>query len=458
MKFKLGICVIGLLILLLVGSFILLTELISDVEQGHVTHAQSEQIAQFHLTPLLQQRFKEIKQAEHAWFGLAKFLAQSDGEVAYQLANVYLSKNNRLPAIAWYKQAVRLNHVNARIALAKIYIENENLNLAQSLLLRLKNKGPALKLLLLIAIEQGDEKFIKANANKLKDDDEFSVFFKKLLRYQVINSGNNFDMANDFPECLATIQPVATSIKDLDYLNHFIETLPTHSLSEYICFSSVKYVSKQKLNCQQEDSAAIKCNEDFWLELSLSDQIRYIMVLVPRGGANVNSGIMYVDKKDSAEVFYHEAAHLFGFIDEYPLPKEHFRCAGVQLAPFSHNISVLPKFYQGSHKQVRTQILTQLAWADSIDVNTPIVTKTSKGWKLGTPEQFKGKVGAFIAETCLDEDFLSIKPLSTSSQLRYYEHAFPTFYLTLLKNDFARFIMPSYKSNVLRALAEEKDE
>lgn len=57
----------------------------------------------------------------------------------------------------------------------------------------------------------------------------------------------------------------------------------------------------------------------------------HIVIFADKGKANVHNGIMFLDKKDTYDVFVHELAHFSGFIDEYPLSTALAKrvCAGV---------------------------------------------------------------------------------------------------------------------------------
>jgi len=223
----------------------------------------------------------------------------------------------------------------------------------------------------------------------------------------------------------------------------------------------VKYISKKRLSCQHENNEAIRCDETIWME-GLPDEpvvdrdIRFLAVLIEKGGANVSSGILYLDSEDTVDVFFHEIAHLLGFVDEYPLAKNHQRCLSVQTKMFAHNIAVLPRLYQGTRPEVRAEILSQLPWAKYIEASTELVTKTSQGWLLGSNKIKKRNevVGAYIAETCSKQNFVAVKPLKQRTALRYFEEKFPALYIQLLEDEKVRFLMPNYQFNVWVGLNE----
>jgi hypothetical protein len=193
--------------------------------------------------------------------------------------------------------------------------------------------------------------------------------------------------------------------------------------------------------------------------------------MLETGGANVHMGIVYSDRNDNVAVFSHEISHLLGFVDEYPLKKTHDICRGIQTKNFSHNIAVLKKYYQGTRKSVRFSIIKNIPWAESIQTSTPILQEevlgenNEKYWRLGTPKEFKDKVGVHISESCqktmedysfdsnlVGSGFSAFKPLSRRTQLRYFSSKFPKEYLTLLARKPKAYLMPSFHYNIALAL------
>jgi hypothetical protein len=463
MKYKVSMIIMSLLIIGSLSSFLWVNSLLKAVENGHANQSQITYIRQFGFTGVLYKRLNTFPVDDLRWQNVAKILAKSDGELAFKLAKHYMTKqeegraNNRNIEL-WLSQAIRLKHDKARIILARVYVDNKKLSAARKVLIPISSDAFAIKMLIEISMLTGDNKAIAYYSNQLRaiaivnQNEELQAFYQKLKNYQVIKSPNT-ESEN---VCMATIAPFATNLDNLTYFEKLISSAKLVSLQPYLCFSPVKYISNKELDCQHAKNEAIRCNESIWNDKSLALNNRFVAVLVDEGGANVNSGILYIDSHDNEEVFFHELAHLFGFIDEYPLPKKHARCKTVQKTMFSHNIAVLPRFYQGSREIVRERILKQLPWAKYISKNTPLVSDTEHGWKLGTISKEGDIIGAFSAETCNKKDFVSVQPLNRRTAMRYYEEKFPALYFQMLTDNPEKFLMPNYKENVTEALTAKK--
>lgn len=454
----------SLLTVISISAFLSVKSLIKAVENDDANHSQITLINDFGLNTLLYKRLNSYVEDDQRWQNIAKTLAKIDGEVAFKLAKYYKNKQgeNNFNIELWLSQAIRLGHQQARIDLAKIYVDKKKLFDAKKLLLPITSNGAALKILLEIIISIGEKQEIARYIKQLQaistdeqseeQSEELQDFSKKLTRYNVLNTPSIPSPVN----CLAMIAPFATNLSDLAHFEQLISSSTLATLAPYLCFSPVQYVSKITLACRQNDNEAIRCDESIWQNKKLAPNNRFIAVLVEKGGANVNSGILYIDSNDNAEVFYHELAHLLGFIDEYALPKNHSRCLAIQKSMFSHNIAILPRFYQGSQESVRAEILNELPWAKYISSKTALVIHTAKGWKLGTMSEEVDTVGAFIAESCNEIDFVAIKPLNQRTTMRYYQAGFPALYLKLLAENPEKFLMPHYLYNVSSALNAKK--
>jgi hypothetical protein len=460
MKSKIFLIILSLLITLSISSFFWLNSLVVSVENGHASHSQLSHISQFGLRPMLYQRFESLPNKDKKWINIAKVLAKTDGNVAFALAQYYLKNRRSRDVDLWLIQAIQLKHFEARLLLANIHINNDEKDKAKKLLLPVKHNMFALKILIEIAIAEGEDSLIAQytqlikTLNSVEQNNEYQEFYQKLQRYSVINKVN----IDSTPKCDVMIAPYATSLKNLDYLQELISSPILKPFRPFICFSPVKYISKKELNCSHIEDEAIRCDESIWNKEQgvISLKHRFLAVLVEKGGANVNSGILYLDSNDTEKVFLHELAHLLGFVDEYPLPKNHFRCLGKQESMFSHNIAVLPRFYQGSQQFVRQTILSQLPWAKYIDSTTPLIRKTSEGWVIGTTGGTRDTVGGFVAESCDGPNFVSVKPLNQRTAMRYFEEPIPMLYLQLLADNYRRFLMPSYIKNVEFAAEQKK--
>jgi hypothetical protein len=459
--------ILGLLTVMSLSSFFWLFSLITSVENGQVTRSQFDHIDQLGMRPLLYQRMNSYSRDDDRWQNIAKALSRFDGEIAFNLAEFYINKQDESLAVnrtikLWLLQAVRLGHLKAKIVLAGIYVDNNKLSAAKKLLLPIKSDLYALTLLIKISILIGESEKIEQytqlfhRTDLAKVNEEHLLFYQKLYKYNIINNSILDTDTDTDTDCLAEIAPFATNLDNLEYIEHLISSPKLKQLKPYLCFSPVQYISKIELDCQHNEKEAIRCNESIWEKKNSVINHRFIVVLVEKGGANVNSGILYLDSNDTEEVFFHELAHLLGFIDEYALPKNHFRCAGIQNSKFSHNIAILPRLYKGSRASVRKKILSELPWASYISNKTPLVSETNEGWKLGTIDQEINTVGAFLAESCDEKDFVAIKPLKQRTAMRYFEEKFPVLYFKMLADNPEKFLMPHYLQNVMKALKEKK--
>ena len=458
-KPKLYLIILSLLITVSTSSFFWLNSLVVAVENGHASHSQLNYISQFGLRPMLYKRFATLSKKDSKWQNIAKSLAKTDGNIAFLLAKYYLENQRNEDAKLWFSQAIRLKHHKARIHLASIHIKNSKNKQAKELLQPIENDIFALELLMKLAIREGESTLIARYNHLFKtmnfvNSSTHKNFYQKLEKYSVVNNVNIIPGKT----CAVTIASFATNLKNLDYLVSLISSPKLAPFRPYICFTPVKYISKQRLNCVHDEDEAIRCDESIWDEKldEISFKPRYLAILVDKGGANVNSGILYLDSNDTEKVFMHELAHLLGFVDEYPLPKKHLRCLGKQVSMFSHNIAVLSRLYHGSQQFVRKKILAQLPWAKYISSSTPITIKTEKGWIIGTTGGALDTVGVFIAESCSGSNFVSVKPVNQITAMRYFEEKIPALYLQFLSDNPKQFLMPSYTKNVKIAFKEKK--
>lgn len=445
------------------SSFFWLNSVVTAVENGNGTRSQLTDIGQFGLKSMLYKRLNIYGPDDNRWQNIAKALAKTDGEVSFKLANYYINKQDgsadTIRSIElWLLQAVRLGHLDAKVSLARIYVGNNQLVAAIKLLLPIKYDLSALTLLIEISLLKGELKDVEYYSSLFKtinednQKNEHQGFYQKLVKYGITSNTILETETETETECLATIAPFATNLNNLVYFDKLISSPNLALLKPYLCFSPVNYVSKVELDCQHSKNKAIQCNESIWQNKKGLNNSRFVAVLVDEGGANVNSGILYIDSHDTKEVFFHELTHLLGFIDEYPLPKNHFRCSAVQKSMFSHNIAILPRLYQGSRKAVRQKVLKQLPWAKFISSQTRLVNKTTEGWMLGTLDESIDTVGAFIAESCNEKNFVAIRALKQRTSLRYFEEKFPALYLQMLVDNPNKFLMPHFSHNVLKAI------
>mgnify|MGYP002700306884 CR=1 FL=1 len=445
-----------------------LTQLINENEHNDTQLAFA--IEKENLTAL-NFAWKNSKLHDVQWLKFAKTLAKSQGEAAFQLAIYYQS--NPTNAIFWYKSAIRLHYPEASTALALLYFQQGNLVTASEILDALsiesldKLSDEAIILKVNIAINQGRvadvQKLIIEYAQQLESSKEGRALLDDIQKYQIpFNDNQALELSLVAMSCENSIQLFATSVNHLKHLENLIADFSQQALNESVCFSPVRYIPIDSLDCTNEKDENIQCNEVNWQPWANSVHTRYVGIMLPQGGANVHFGVLYFDAEDSVDVVAHEISHLLGFVDEYPLVAEHVKCRAIQDDVFSQNISVLKNSYKGNRTAIRASLLKQIAWAKHISNNTPILQSIENingehYWKLGTPEEFKDETGVFYAQTCnnstfkLKNGFSAFKPISRRTKLQYSALSFPQLYSELLKDNLNQHTMPSFHYNIALA-------
>jgi hypothetical protein len=447
--------------------------------------------------------FKQTKEGDKEWQKLAKKLAESDGEIAYELAGFYLkqtpfTKNaldkkrietetpssteiiNIKQAKLWYQQAIRLNNANASIALAELNFQQGNMRETQNLLHKfqvtaLSANQPnndalgAIILITKIAINKGDIELAYALIDKyetlLQADELGALLLSSIEKYQILRFTDqvNIQGGSDYFTCGNSIQLFATNLLHLAQAEQLVKGFKHKPLNNLVCFSPVRYLPLSSMSCLLEKKEAIQCDESKFDEVADSVTARFIGIMLPEGGANVHLGILYFDAQDSIDVVEHEVSHLLGFVDEYPLVKGHVKCQKSQKQIFAQNISILQTSYQGDRALIREKILKQLAWAKQIKKNTPILhtkegtSQKDKFWQLGTPKEFDQEIGLYRSDTCAknsaerQSSFTAFKPLSSRTKLQYDQLNFPPEYLAFLDKNSDHLLMPSFHYNIALA-------
>ena len=411
---------------------------------------------------------KEFNQQSNEWFYLAKKLAHTDRTIAFELATIYHIEDDIEQAVFWYKKAAKLGHKKSSYVLIDLYIAENKLLEAKPLLYQLKHQPQELNKLIDLAITLGDKVLFNELLPLLKnlkqsvlieDIKKYKIFASKLLTspQQQVNQ----QLLTADQHCQNSIQLFATNIANLYQLTDLIKEIKQHKIGAYVCFNQPQHISVKQLNCRYDENAPITCDETIWSKFTPEINSRYLGVMLNKGGANVNNGIMYLDSSDDINVFIHEISHLLGFIDEYALPTQHRVCKKPQVKAFSHNIVILKPFYEGTKAEVLAQLKNQIPWYIFIDKNTPLITQVGNKWKLGTPKSHVfnetnpnkiSPVGLFRAETCKTEQLQAFKPIKTITNLRYFEAPFVDLYNEFLVTNPNGFIMPSYHYNVAKAL------
>ncbi|WP_143314030.1 hypothetical protein [Colwellia sp. UCD-KL20] len=431
---------------------------LNDISEAEVSYGIKKRIRK-----AVQYRFLMVEEQSNEWFYLAKILAQEDKNIAFDLAIIYHLENDVTQAIYWYEQAVFLKHEKALVELIDLYIDEGDLLKAKALLLTQKNSD-ALDKLIDVTITLGDLQLLD-ELLPLIESPQQNTLINDIQQYQ-ISKNDDIDLinqqANNPNKCRNSIQLFATNLANLHKLDALITSVQQHPISRYFCFNRPRYISIEQLNCSYDTEKAIQCRETVWSQLHPEVNTRYLGLMLTKGGANVNNGILYLDELDDKKVFIHELSHLLGFVDEYPLPSHHKICQKPQTSIFSHNISILKPYYEGSKEEVLTLLAKQIPWFDLIDKTTPLMQQVDNKWKIGTPKSYlfnhSQEIGLFTAETCQNNSTQAFKPTRIKNSLRYYEEPFIELYLHLLNKNPDKYSMPSYHYNVAKSLFKMNKE
>nr|WP_246454959.1 hypothetical protein [Thalassotalea piscium] len=400
---------------------------------------------------LTQYHYSEI--GDDNWRKSSRYLSEYDGDVAYSLANYYRSLKKVDHAIFRYQQAFELGNLNAAQPLANYYLKQKQWSKSLAIAKTQTQHFWAQALIVNIAISQGSLSEITSIKNQIQQTEQGRALFSTLQKYQVFKPKlpSNIDSKSD---CLS-LQLFATTLNDLNHASDLISQISKTDVGQYFCFPTPRYITQSELVCQHAADQAITCNEAIWHQYIGSINSQYLGVLVPKGGANVHSGIVYLDRNDDVDVFKHELLHLLGFVDEYPLPKDHPFCHSTQAS--SHNVVVLDKAHQGERNQIRTKVLENVPWAKMIKSTTPILQKNTTGWQIGTPREHAGEVGLFFVNTCQTDTLISVKPIANATALTYFELPLPPEYKALLSSSVRKYLMPSFHYNISAALDDKGD-
>lgn len=428
------------------------------------------------LTQAHQYVFDQSEKHSQAWFYYGYKLAASKPKVAYELGLYFDTQHNKYQAELWYKTAVNLQYLPAVMTLAKFYQRQQQYSLAKALLQSFQQYSESFNLLLTLAVRAGDEDLIKqlvitkhltvSSKQLIKELSAFNiinhhfVIDSTLENNRALEENHILETANTLAKkntnktssalfqrlpvegCNNSISIFATSLENLRLAEKWVGEFQRHPLANSVCFTKPRYIPISKLHCDHPKNTAITCDESIWQNYHPAIESKYLLVVMPEGGANVNSGIVYLDSADNADVFSHEISHLLGFIDEYPLRKGHQVCQQRNFKGL--NLTVLARSQQGERQQVRAKILAQIPWGRFVLPSTPILQRKGNRWLLGTPEKYRDSVGIFLAKTCEKNHKFAFKPLYDTTQLEYFETKFPLFYLTLIQKN-NQFLMPSFK-------------
>lgn len=126
--------------------------------------------------------------------------------------------------------------------------------------------------------------------------------------------------------CVINLQPVVLSLENMQQMAQLSQSFAADSRLQSlpVCLLEPIWVKPDAVKCDENwlSHRRLGCDVRQLSRLPLADNFTHLMVLAPRGKANVHNGIMYLDQGDSYSVFVHELAHFSGFVDEYPLSSD----------------------------------------------------------------------------------------------------------------------------------------
>lgn len=399
---------------------------------------------------------KRYQIGEKKWLALTKELAKTDEVFAIELANYYASKGDTQSAKLWLAPHLTPSVPAATANIVRLYanltVEQEHPQEAFEYL----SKHPELRYeqaTVLLALEIGNLSFIEqllASQDSLAKAPYLTGLLADIFYFALPQTITIADrkpqlvVTSDIGSCEKSVTFFATSVQDIQQIRDHLNAIKNHTLLSIVCPSEVRYLPISVLDCLMEPKQAILCNEKIFSHFKQQVKTDYLAVMLPVGGANVHQGILYFDRQDSPQVLIHELAHFVGFVDEYPLRKNHQVCQPTGKAA-GQNVIVFEDSYTSLNRE---QLLAKLPWGAYIKSTTPLWTLKQGRKLLGTPSAYVGEVGLFFSETCINNPTFAYKPILKKSFMRYFEMDIPKLYQALLDNDTNIFFQPSYLSNV----------
>ncbi|TLU66360.1 hypothetical protein FE810_06625 [Thalassotalea litorea] len=372
-------------------------------------------------------KLNDLQPTDPTWLPLSRRLAQNDGETAFSLYQYFTRQHQNHQANVWFEHALQLNYPRAIEAQVLRFISQNDYPKAKSLIGKLDTNSEtffSLQLRLAIAAEQGD--LVRDASMKLAQENPNHRLLGDVRQFAINDywqQTNAVGFASPFKQnCANSVQFFAGSLANLRRLNFLFQSIQQDPfIAQEFCLYPPKYIPKSVLDCNNLTSARLQCSLRAISPYRQKSGVDYIGVLSDHGRANVNHGVLYLDRFDDVHVFKHELLHLIGFIDEYPLPKNHQVCQVNEFSAVANNIVVdsTPRSEFDSDTQARRQVLGKIPWGVLIKPTTPITQMVNGKRVLGTPEEFQDEVGLFNAQTCDQQARASFKPQHTWGAMRY---------------------------------------
>jgi hypothetical protein len=382
---------------------------------------------------------KRHPKTSKAWFKWQQELAKTNAQAAFELAGVYhqqspANQEALTAARYWYQQGARLGEVRAALALANLAYQANNWQQAKNILDELLHLPAAFTLRYELAITTGELDFLQSQWSRLQrltvDHKQSKALVAAINKYQIFPvQMPKFQPLRMAEPCDLPVQFFATDLPGLQQAEKLINHANRHPyLSQYFCFAEPRYMSVSELDCHHKQDAPIMCDERMFASKNIANEIRFIVLLGDQGQANVNKGIMYLDKADDGQVFEHELLHWLGFVDEYPLAASHQLCLSSQ-----------------SPDLTRVAVNLLKGELDLSDVHQKQQAARQFGLHLSEHVQLT------VANSCDQAKVKTWKPVNNPTLLEDYQLSLPKLYWQLLEQSEGRFYMPSYHYNLAQA-------
>jgi len=445
----------SLLVLLPSSSFSIENILLTKLSKHGLSQQEIVLGANLGVMPIVKLAQQQQEWGSKQWLFYTTQLAQYQADEALQLS-VYFKNTDKISAKSWLQHAMRLGSSVATYQMALDAYQQKKFNTVASLLKSQRHHSDSLELLVKAylalgktgAISDLKTHLISGTPSLYQSLQSFSVF------PEVATNGEQYKTEH----CLRSISLFASEYDHLNQLSQFKQNFDNHPLSQFLCIKEVRYFPNLNSYCPESHAGkAIVCEEEKLLtQLKHIVESDYLAIMLAKGKANVHYGVSYFSSESSFNVFIHEISHLLGFIDEYPLTKDHTVCQSMG-SRNGLNVVKLPKYIQGSYQEALAKVMTSLPWGHLLKVDTALLSPSKKGWQVNINSELQSDVGIYPAQTCAIEDFVTVKPLQQPTTLRYLDSPFPKLYQQLLAYHQDKFFMPTWHYNLAYEVYKQGD-
>ncbi|NMP32749.1 hypothetical protein HII17_14405 [Thalassotalea sp. M1531] len=444
-----ALILLSLMITLSSSSFLFSGYFQSQIKTNQVSEATLAYALAYQLPAAELYQFEQSERGSLAWLAIAhRLVEQGNHDVSFSLGEYYLTSGKKELGIELLKQAAKSKHLLATQYLANYYYENGQYKEANFLIddvLIAKSQPLAiLKIKSLMAIGELSE--LNRFVPKLNHHEKSRKFLELLDKYNVLQTS---PQNTKITSCPLSITLVAGTFEGLQHFETLAKQYKQGVLNDYLCIERIRYLPSYSESCSRTSNAnqPISCDESFWQQYASEIKSTYLGVMLPKGGANVNYGILYIDRYDDINVFNHEVTHLLGFVDEYELSSQHKVC-NEEAFDIGYNIAVIEQHLTEQHEysySVPISKVKQLPWFHMLDASLVL----GKQQLVLNQAYAKSGVGIFLAETCQQNTkHMAIKPLNKRTLLRNHDVKLPTEYIEMLEAVPKMYSMPSFHFNI----------